>query len=422
MWSRLFALVFAAWLIFSQVAPITAQEQQAQPNSDERIQKAIDRLGADYEEAEAAERELLRLVGASDPRLIAAAASMNVTTAGRARIILRELNRRELESAKHMLPWEDLVKRIAGHAESGDWKTPGWRDEVIEGALRNMLDQINPHVPSDPLTLPSKIAGDVDERRMGQLRSRRETSLLYVGRGTYKASYSDQEVLLIDGSVHLGMASNSIIIATGGVNIGHCRGCIVIAGEFVRTEHEGMSSVERPRNGQEVRRRSLVMSGGPSQGGGTGSVRYSPFPTRYGTDLVLVNSRFERLPLAAPLRGAPPVIVENVKLAIVPKAMPNKLKDRLKIKQVYEEQGPSSPAFLILDQGGVETILRSGVEIRDNYGKPIPALAGWKLELISEHASEDYALFSNGKEYAGFVLESSHAKAIQAIEARRARP
>jgi hypothetical protein len=100
-------------------------------------------------------------------------------------------------------------------------------------------------------------------------------------------------------------------------------------------------------------------------------------------------------------RAIPSTKADNVKLGIVPKAMPNKIAGQLKIQQVVR-RGDSTPGFVVVDHNGVETVLRPDKEICDNQGQPILALAGWKLQLVAD----GYALFSNGKEYAGFLLEA----------------
>ena len=55
--------------------------------------------------------------------------------------------------------------------------------------------------------------------------------------------------------------------------------------------------------------------------------------------------------------------------------------------------------FAALDLGGAEVVVRQGAEIRDGAGNPLPGLERWKLTFVCEQL----ALFSNGREDAGFL-------------------
>lgn len=385
-------LLATVW-IGTTVETISAQEQKPH----ERIKRAIEQLGADsFNDREAAQGDLLKLADADDPGLIAAAESKNIEVSRRAQFVLQGLKKRDLQSKAGKLNWDELAKRIAHHAESDDWKAPGWKDEVIEGALQALLDQINPHVPSDPLSLPRTVDGTV--ATVDPAGALRRGANLVIGRGFQNVS-ADRSVVLVDGWVNASGAKNSIIIATGGVRISHCSGCIVIAGEFIDVSNEG-SNFRMRREGEEARR-SLMMSGGPlHMSHAAGTVLYTPLAQRNPhSNCVFVNTKVEGLDRPPPGGGEPSSKAENVKLGIVPKAMPNKIAGQLNVKQLVE-RGDSTRAFVIFEVNGVETVVRPGNEIRDNEGKPVPALAGWKLLFVADQ----YALFSNGKEYSGFEL------------------
>jgi hypothetical protein len=387
------------WMCW-QLTPVSAQEV---PQA-ERIKQAIEQLGSDsFNAREAAQRDLLKLVSdADDSQLVAATESKDVEVARRAQFVRSELQKRNLDALATKLDWSGLTKRIARHAENDDWKSADWRDEVIERSLSVLLQQLNAHVANPSLELPQKIAhpggADAAERPGGPLRS-----ALLVGRGFHHVPHAQQSVLLIDGSVDISHATNCVIIATGGVTISHSNACVVIAGEFVSISMDGSGfNFGAPRAG-ETPRRSLVMSGGPlHMSHAQGTVRYSPLAqSNWGSDCVLVNSKLVGHNMAGFGPNKPSTEVNHVKLGIVPRAMPNRIANQLNIKQTVDG-GDSTPGFVIVEQQGVETVLRPDKEICDNQGQPIPALAGWKLQFVARN----YALFSNGKEYAGFAVEA----------------
>ena len=90
------------------------------------------------------------------------------------------------------------------------------------------------------------------------------------------------------------------------------------------------------------------------------------------------------------------VVVDNLPLA--PREKPNLIAGRIKITLLIAGDGPRKAA--VLDHGGVELVVRPGADIRDAAGNPLPGLDGWKLSFVGD----EFALFSNGRDYAGFVV------------------
>ncbi len=78
-------------------------------------------------------------------------------------------------------------------------------------------------------------------------------------------------------------------------------------------------------------------------------------------------------------------------------AAKNPLEGKLDITQVV----PGSTGLLVVQRGGVEYVVRPGAVVTDERGQPLAGLENWKLNFLGRN----YALFANGRQYAGFYVK-----------------
>jgi hypothetical protein len=289
---------------------------------------------------------------------------------------------------------------VKQHASNEDWKKPGFADPLLEGAVEKLVEQANLVAKEDRVQMPARF-GDVSAagdrfRPMpgGAPPPRPGAGQLVCGQGALAFSHCNNSIFLIDGSVRISFATNCLIIARGAVNISHSSGNVVLAGQYIDIGHEGSGLRLGEARGVVAKSgSSLLMSGGSLQiAHAMGAICSAPDEVSVGAD----NCIFLNCAPKLDGRRNPNQVIEKVKLQIQPAAPPNPIRDQFKIAQVVDRD---EDRFIIVEQNGVEVVVREGGEIKDNLGKPVPALAGWKLTYISR----GHALLSNGKEDAGFV-------------------
>ncbi len=361
--------------------------------SDEtRISAAIKELGdSAFQVREAAQRELLKIGLPAEKLLQAAARSPDAEIARRIEFILGELSKRKVASEIEKASWATVLERVRKHAASDDWQKSGFEDLLIEGAIEKLIDQANEAAKQKRVNLPVRFA---ECQANTEIRGGRGASRLLCAQGSHEFSGADRSIFLIDGNVRISHASDCLIIARGAVNISHGSGNVILAGQFVDISHDG----SRLRGGEAAVEggSSLVLSGSILRmSHSQRSICYAQSELSVGSpNCIFLNSA-----KALEGRRASSPQVDGVKLLLQPTAPPNPIRDQLKITQVYG-RGDSDAGLAIIEQGGIEIVLRPGAEIKDNLGMPVAALAGWKLAFVAD----GYALLSNGKEDAGFVI------------------
>ncbi|WP_425615660.1 hypothetical protein NA78x_005590 [Anatilimnocola sp. NA78] len=383
------------WVIFLAVvgAPL-AVGYAAEPLSDARIQQAIEQLGdASFDVREAAQKELLKNAEAAEKQLLEATRSLDLERSRRAQFILSALGEQKLNALMEKVTWSVLLERIREHAKGTEWQKPGWTDPLIEGAVTRLVTQANRAATAKTARMPVKFAECISKPAGPPgFPGRGGPGEMVCARGSHEVSFANNSVYLIDGSIRIAHASNCVIIARGAVNISHGSGNIVLAGHYIDVAHEG-SMFGRP--GAEMVSSSLLMSGGLLRiSHAQGAICSTPgLMELSGSKLTFLNS--------PNVSGSHHVDCEKVeaKLQIVPVAPPSPISDKLTITQVIN-RGDSEKGLVILEQGGVEIVLRPNTPITDNLGKPISALEGWKLEFVGDR----FALFSNGETEASFLL------------------
>jgi hypothetical protein len=361
-------------------------------SDDARIAKLIKELGhEEFSVRESAQRELVKLGMPAEKALTAAAASNDVEISRRTTLILRALAQQKVAAEVDKITWIKVLDRVRQHAASKEWQKDGFADDVLEGALQKLVDQANAAVGETRVKLPTTFAECRPAR--GPAEGPAIPNQLYVVQGSLDLRQAQQSIILVDGSVNVSGATNCIIIARGAVNVSGSQGNVIIAGQHVSTCFEATHlKVARPA---QERIGSLLMSGGTLQ------VSHPYLAVCYARE----KFDFSRAENCFFLNGGPKDLrrmegsaIVDAKLLFTPSARPNPLEGKLKVVQAHRASAERS--LLILEKDGVEFALRPGSDIKDNLGKPIPELAGWKLDLMDQYL----AVFSNGKEDACFQV------------------
>jgi hypothetical protein len=389
-------IILAALVIL--FTPPSLHAQQTTPPAvggkidEQRIATLVKQLGdAEFSVREAAQKQLLQIGEPAETAVAEAARSFDVEVSRRAKRILGELAKHKLTRLVDKVTWPMLLERVRQHAGAEEWKQPGFSDELIEGAIERLVDRVNEAAKEQRVKLPVRFCECQASRgRDGELRGE---GLLICGTGSLEVSRGHRSIILVDGSVRIAYATECLIVARGAVSISHGQGNIILAEQFVDVAHEGTR---------------LRIGGAPIEGGSSlilsGNILRISHAQRavcgapsidisHGTDCVFLHGG--GIPAPMPRGG----VAVEAKLPFAPAAKKNPLQGKLKVTQVVDSDNRAEN-LAIIEQGGVEIVIRPGQEIKDNLGQPIPALAGWKLAFIGDH----YALFSNGKEDAGFVI------------------
>lgn len=398
--------VFDRWLVglallgSALLSPAFAQQAEPTAELTAKIARAIQDLGADaFETRNAAQAELQKIGLPAEQAVTAAARSPDPEIAGRARIVLAELARKKLDVELEKVTWATVLERVKHHASNDDWKKPGFADSLLEQAVEKVIDQANKGAKADRVQLPVRFA-DVTAAEPGVRRGlgpREGTGQLVCGQGSLEFGRGERSIFLVDGSVRVAYANNCLIIARGAVNISHGSGNVVLAGQFIDISHEGSARRARdPAAADPGRGWSLILSGGILRiSHASGAICSAPEEVSVGADeCIFLNCT----PRGDFTRRGNNQVIEKVSLQLQPIATPNPIRDRLQITQVVDRG--DSAGFIVVEHNGVEVVVRQGSELKDNLGQPVPGLAGWKLAF----AATGYALLSNGKEDAGFVV------------------
>lgn len=236
----------------------------------------------------------------------------------------------------------------------------------LDPMIDKILAEIAAAAKSDALKMPTRAANCTP--RPGPTAEPRS---LFVGDTTNTTSLRDS-VAVFDVGGQCSSVQNSIIIAWGVVDVASCVNSIIIAGADV--------SVTNARN-------SIVLAGGRIDMNscqktvlGCGESLRVTFPQE---GCVVVNTKFE--PPAAP---AMPTLVEVPGLVLRDKPlMPRLLDDKLQATYL-------SNAFMLFRLPGQsgEYVVRTGNELLDPNGKPLPELDGWKVLRLSSR----FAMLKNG--------------------------
>lgn len=370
----------------------TAAGQETDSAIETRIKAAIEQLGdSSFDVRQAAQRDLLKIGLIAEKSLQEALRSPDVEIRDRAKFVLAEFARQKIDAELEKVNWQTILDRVKKHATGEEWKQAGFSDPLIERAVEKLISQVNIAAKEDRVMMPVRFADCTAKR--DDVRMRPGSYQLICAQGSAYLGRGDHSIFLIDGSADFSFANNCLIIARGAVSIAHSSSNVVLAGQFIDISHDG--SHARPGT-EAAGTGSLVMSGSILRiSHANRAICSAPTEMVVGsTNCVLINP--------APMLKGPVATnrqVNDVKIVLQPLAPSNPLRDPFKITQVIH-RGDSNPGFVVIEHNGVEVVQRPGVDIKDNMGKPVAAVEGWKLSFVNDK----YALFSNGKEDAGFVL------------------
>jgi hypothetical protein len=391
-------MVFFALFVF--LGSPDARSARAQTVSDEnitdpRVAKLIQMLGDDSLAArQQAEEELVAIGQAAKPLVAAAAKSANLEVSLRAKLILQELSKRRVTAGLPDFTWETILDLVKQHAASDAWQEPGFDDELLEAAIRKLVDEVNVAAKQERVKLTPRFALCRPKRDRDTPQSNWQgDESLFVGHGSFELQSGRRSIILVDGNVSMTSAYDCLIIARGAVNISYGSGNVILAGQYLQISHEVDHKANPVRPDGPG---SLLMSGGDlrvSHARRSVLVAGGPLELIHGTDCILLNRAVDQIDAG---HG---IAVPNAKLSFVPTARPNPLLGKVRIIQAAGGMS-SQRIFAVMDYNGVELVLRLGAEIKDSSGKPIAEFAGWKLEVIDNVLT----VFSNGKEDACFAL------------------
>ena len=305
--------------------------------------------------------------------------------------------------------FDALVARVRRGA-TDDAKLEDWQDGAIDVALAQLVSQVRDAAKNDAFELPVELA-DMQDVTTEPRPQRLRPGTLWVSRGG-TADHATRNVILADGSVEIGFATQCVIIARGAVDISHGNGNVVVAGHFVQVAHDGNRGpgARRPPGfappgaaappGPPPTDGSILVSGGPIVvSHATGTVCSSPrlVDVGFATGVTFLNS-----PNVEAGRTEACQAVQAADLALAPPEKANPLEGKLKVTQIVSN-GRQDRRFVLVDDNGVERVVRPGEPVRDAAGQPVAALAGWKLTFVGDRI----AVFSNGTEDATFYIESN---------------
>ena len=301
--------------------------------------------------------------------------------------------------------FDAVVERIRTAAASGEWKRPGWQDPALAGGLSDLVERTKRESGRDDLALPVKFAevAAFDANAAGaRPADHLAPNTLRVGEDV-NVTRGARSIILAGGNVEVAFAEGCVIVAGGAVRVAHGKSNVIVAGHYVHVSHDGNHAFGRGGPGPAVGRRAgdgpqgsvLVCGGVVDVSHATGTICSAP------TLVQVAHARhvtFLNAPNVQVSHQQDSKQVQVDKLPLAPTEKPNPIAGKIKITQLMAEGGPRKAA--VLDHGGVEVVVRPGGEIRDGAGNPPPGLEGWKLSFVGD----EFALFSNGRDYAGFVV------------------
>jgi hypothetical protein len=377
-------MVASAWPAGRAARAPTDENQRTSAGNDGEVADAIRKLSdPSFQVREKAQRALLKFGQAAEKLLEDAANSTDAEVAKRAKVVLAELNNRQLEAQVGRLTFDDLLARVHRAAASEEWQKPGWKDSLLDAGLNALIDQVKRATKNDALRLPVGF-GDVQPRSEREIRGFVQGGLCVLKEGSI--AHARRSIFLVDGSLRISHAQDCVIVARGAVDIAHGRGNVVLAGHYLHTSHDG---------GPPTSSGSVLMSGSILDVSHSNqSVCYAPraVSVSFATGTIFLNSPKVEI---AHEKSCTRI---DAKLPLAPTERKNPLSDKIKITQIVRPSDSGRGALVVLDQGGVEVVVRPGAQITDRQGKVIPEAAGWKLSF----AADGFALFSKDREDAGF--------------------
>jgi hypothetical protein len=301
-----------------------------------------------------------------------------------------------------------LIDRVHT-ALAPDAKEQDWGEPALWEALTALVDRMKDAAGRPELELPVEWP-DVQKVSVGALPQEAEAGSLWVSGGgsVVMARYA---VILAHGSVRVQHAERCLIIARGAVVIVHGVGNVVLAGRHIEVGFDGEPGpLRRARPGGPKVNGSLLISGGTVVvAHATDTVCSAPGTVHMShahssTFVNCPNLDVPRPPNFPVRPGEQPEVWRSVQAPdlgpLAPRERPNPLAGKVKVTQVVD--GDDARGFAVVQEGGVERVVRPGAPLVLGGAGAAPAAGeqSWKLVTVGQR----FALFSDGKEDAAFLL------------------
>ena len=286
--------------------------------------------------------------------------------------------------------FDDLLERVRLAAGAKDLPHRGWKDPVLQRGLEQLVQQVTQAANRPDLVLPVTPADMQDTTAEPKAREL-IPGTVWVGRGG-SVGFATRAIILADGSVDVGFANECVIIARGAVEIAHGAKNVVLAGQFIHVSHDG-NNVGGPPDEPAP---SLLMSGGTidvSHAHATLCAAPSLVRISHANGVTFLNS-----PNLETSRQNNCALVNAANITLGPRPAANPLAGELTVLRVTHNDDHSKRSATV-DVNGTPVDVPLGGVVRDAAGKVVPEFADWPLVFVCE----DFALFSNGREDAGFL-------------------
>lgn len=332
-------------------------------------------------------------------------------------------------------PLDELLERIEMIAAGTEWRKPGWRDPVLEAALARLRAEVGGAIRRNDLQfpvgfgklLPAEIevpappvvvGGNKAAVAVGfgqHLTPSQFTNALVVLKENASLNSAEKSIVLSSGSVRFGTVTDCIIVARDTVEVSRGQNSVILAGQFLSMMSENVPAAG-PAQGQPganaLTSGNLLLCGNILQmylarGTICSAANHLRIDAAYDATFLKsprVAVRYEKN--CARLPGAA--------VTLTPRPRRSPLDGKLKITQVVSD-ADARRSFAVLDQGGVETVLRAGARIADRDGQPIAELEGWSLRQVADR----FALFRNGTQRAGLFVDDPNPSTAISLPASR---
>ena len=282
------------------------------------------------------------------------------------------------ERAASDLTFDELITRIEKLASSGAWRSKEWDGAEIQSWVEKRLARL-----ADATNRKEIAAMSVSQAlRHKSEAGRRGGGHIEVGRDV-KIPHANHAVVLASGNVTIGHANDCLVIAGGAVEIAHGRNNVVFGGHYIHVSHDG-----RGRPGSSAQGSVLVSSGMIDVSHATMTICSAPklVQISHATAVEFVDSPNRSISHDAASR------VHTLDQPIVAARKDHALKSKLSLSWFVEDSG------VVFRLSGKRYVAELGATIKDESGKPVGELKGWKLTYVSDH----FALFKKGRDYMGF--------------------
>lgn len=303
---------------------------------------------------------------------------------------------------------EKLFARLREIMGGKDWQKEGFREVQIDAWLTGLIERVR-RVTGDPqlFDLPVRFADVVAEPQQDAAALPRPpgggplpglVGKLIVSDSDVELAHATRCIVLVDGNARVSFANESVIVARGAVYVAHGRGNVIVAGHFIHVSHDGQSRPARNPAGGLARApgggmplMEVVLPGSILVSGSTIDVSHAHGSICVAGDAVRIshaNGCYFIVPPDSVQASHQNGCHEFLGTDVRPTIRRDPLADKVKVEMLLPRKG----AVFRFD--GRRYVADLGAEIKDEAGKPVEALAGWKLSFCDA----DYALFTKKTE------------------------